>query len=133
MNTDKVDEKAVRELIENWARSVRERNMDGILASHARDIVMFDVPPPRVSRGIEAYRETWSLFYTSQAEPIAFDIQELDVVAGAKVAFAVALMQCAVKGRMGEREPLDFRLTVGLRKEDERWIVVHEHHSIPAT
>jgi ketosteroid isomerase-like protein len=27
---------------------------------------------------------------------------------------------------------LDFRLTVGLRKIDGRWVITHEHHSVPA-
>jgi ketosteroid isomerase-like protein len=33
----------------------------------------------------------------------------------------------------GKREPLEFRLTIGLRKIDGRWRVMHEHHSLPAT
>ena len=47
-----------------------------------------------------------------------------------EVAFAVALMRCAVieDGNVD----LDFRLTIGLRKIDGQWIVTHEHHSIPA-
>jgi ketosteroid isomerase-like protein len=27
---------------------------------------------------------------------------------------------------------LDFRLTVGLRKIDCQWTIVHEHHSVPS-
>ena len=94
---------------------------------------MFDVPPPFESRGIKAYKETWTLFYSSQPEPVAFDIKRLDIVAGSEVAFAVALMQCAETAKDGERVPLDFRLTVGLRKTEGRWTIVHEHHSVPAT
>jgi uncharacterized protein (TIGR02246 family) len=131
-NSPTTDEIAVRELIEDWAKAVRARDIDGILADHATDVLMFDVPPPAVSRGLEAYRETWNLFYSAQPEPIAFDIQEMKVVANGQVAFAVALMQCAERGKMGERLPLDFRLTVGLCKIGGRWMVVHEHHSIPA-
>jgi ketosteroid isomerase-like protein len=26
-----------------------------------------------------------------------------------------------------------FRLTIGLRKIDDNWRIVHEHHSVPAT
>ena len=55
------------------------------------------------------------MFYSAQAEPIAFDIQRMDVVAGADVAFVTALMQCAEKGQNGERVPLDFRLTLPAR------------------
>jgi ketosteroid isomerase-like protein len=94
---------------------------------------MFDVPPPLESKGIKAYRETWDLFYSAQPEPIAFDIQRMEVVAGADVAFVAALMQCAEIGKDAERIKLDFRLTVGLRKIDGRWTILHEHHSVPAT
>lgn len=127
------DETAVRELLTKWAAAVRAKDLRAVLAQHADDISMFDVPPPFESRGLQAYRQTWALFYSAQPEPVAFDIKRLDVVAGADVAFAYALMQCAEIAPDGRRVPLDFRLTVGLRKVDGRWTVVHEHHSVPAT
>jgi uncharacterized protein (TIGR02246 family) len=126
------DEADVRDLIERWAKAVRNQDMDGILADHSADLLLFDVPPPFESRGIEAYRESWGLFYSSQPEPIAFDIQRMEVVAGVDVAFVTAAMQCAEKGKNGERTTLDFRLTVGLRKIEGRWMILHEHHSVPA-
>jgi len=127
------DEAAIRELVEVWARAVRAKDFDGILANHSTDMLMFDVPPPLESKGIEAYRKTWDLFFSASPDPIAFAIQHMDIVAGADVAFVTALMRCAEKGRNGERIKLEFRLTVGLRKIDGQWMVLHEHHSIPAT
>ncbi len=131
--SSRTDEVAVRELIENWAKAVRAKDYSGILAHHAADMVMFDVPPPFESRGIEAYRKSWDLFFSMQPEPIAFDIQRMNIVAGADVAFAVALMRCEECGNDGKRIGLDFRLTIGLRKMEGQWTIVHEHHSIPAT
>jgi uncharacterized protein (TIGR02246 family) len=122
----------IRKLLESWAAAVRAKDLKGILARHADDICMFDVPPPFESRGIEAYRETWALFYSTQPEPVAFDIKRLDIVAGTDVAFAFALMQCEETTKDGRKIPLDFRLTVGLRKIDGHWTIVHEHHSVPA-
>jgi len=91
----KTDETEVRDLIERWAKAVRDKDYGGILANHSAKILMFDVPPPFESKGIEAYQETWDLFFSSQPEPIAFDIQRMEVVAGADVAFVTALMNCA--------------------------------------
>jgi uncharacterized protein (TIGR02246 family) len=129
----KSDEQEIRELIGRWAKAVRDKDFDGILARHSADMLMFDVPPPFESKGVEAYRETWNLFYSCQPEPIAFDIQRIEVVAGADVAFVAALMQCEEEGKSGELTKLDFRLTVGLRKIEGEWIILHEHHSVPAT
>ena len=126
------DEILIHELIENWAKAVRATDFSGILANHSTDMLMFDVPPPMESKGIEAYRKTWVLFFCASPEPIAFDIESMDIVAGVDVAFVTALMQCAEKGKNGERIRLDFRLTVGLRKIDGRWMILHEHHSVPA-
>jgi len=131
--TGSEDEVAIRNLIEFWAAAVRAKDFAGIFQNHSADIVMFDVPPPFQSRGIEAYRKSWDLFYSWTNEAIPFDIREMDITAGSDVAFAVATMGCAEPGDGGKPKSLDFRLTVGLRKIDGRWIITHEHHSVPAT
>ena len=81
------DEAAIRALIESWAKAVRSKDIDGIIANHSPDILMFDVPPPFQSKGIDAYKRTWDLFFDwSQDEPV-FDIQEMTITAGNDVAF----------------------------------------------
>ena len=126
------NESVVRDLLERWAAAVRAKNMPEVLANHAPDFVMFDVPLPFKSMGLAAYEDTWKLFYSSQPDPIAFDIKRLEVVAGDEVAFAFAHMQCIEPTEREQRTPLNFRLTVGLRKIESRWLIVHEHHSVPA-
>jgi uncharacterized protein (TIGR02246 family) len=127
------DEGAVRDLIEAWADSVRRKDYPGILRNHAADFVMFDVPPPFKSVGLEAYRKTWDVFFSWSNGPVRFEIQDMDITAGADVAFAFASMRCEGPGADGKSEPLDFRLTIALRKVDGRWMIAHEHHSVPAT
>jgi ketosteroid isomerase-like protein len=48
------------------------------------------------------------------------------------VAFATAVGRCVNIDPSGKREPLEFRLTIGLRKIAARWRIMHEHHSLPA-
>jgi len=127
------DEAAIRGLVEDWASSVRRRDLSGILRNHSPSIVMFDVPPPLQSKGIEAYRKTWGTFFSWSRNPAVFDISEMSVTAGTDVAFVTAVMRCAGTEANGVDIELDFRLTIGLRKIDNQWIVMHEHHSIPAS
>ena len=89
------DESDIRALIQRWARAVHAGDMDGVLADHADDIVMFDVPPPQNGvRGIEAYRESWPHFFEWQRTAV-FEIVTLEITAGTDVAFAHALLRCA--------------------------------------
>ena len=126
------DESEIRALIERWANAVHAGDMGGVLAGHADDIVMFDVPPPEDGvRGIEAYHATWPPFFEWQRQGAAFEIVSLEVTAGVDVAFAYALLRCGTDDEL-EKDPGNrLRLTVGLRKEGGRWVVSHEHHSFP--
>jgi uncharacterized protein (TIGR02246 family) len=126
------DETEIRQLVENWASAVRRRDLDGILRGHSPDMLMFDVPPPLQSKGIDAYRASWDLFFSWSHHPVVFDIKEMTVTAGEDVAFVAALMRCAGTESNGEDIELDFRLTIGLRRIDGNWIITHEHHSLPA-
>jgi uncharacterized protein (TIGR02246 family) len=124
------DEQQIRTLVENWAAAVHRGDMAGVLADHAGDIVMFDVPPPDDGlRGIDAYRETWPGFFEWQAQGACFEIVSLDVTAGGNVAYAHALLRCGTPQDLAENPDKRLRLTLGLRKEHGRWVVAHEHHS----
>jgi uncharacterized protein (TIGR02246 family) len=111
---------------------VHTGDLETVLADHADDIVMFDVPPPEEGvRGMDAYRQTWPPFFEWQRSGASFEIVALDVTAGDEVAFAWALLRCGSPDEL-ERDPANrLRLTVGLRKQDGRWVVTHEHHSFP--
>jgi uncharacterized protein (TIGR02246 family) len=126
------DEAAIRNLVENWASAVRRKDLSGILRNHSPSILMFDVPPPLQSKGITAYKRTWDLFFSWAHDPVVFNISEMNITAGNDVAFITAVMRCAGTEANGDEIELDFRLTIGLRKIDDQWTVMHEHHSIPA-
>ena len=94
---------------------------------------MFDVPPPFASRGLDAYMATWETFFSSSEKPVTFEFHDVHVTCGQDVAFATAIGKCVNIAPNGAREPLEFRLTMGLRKIDGKWRVMHEHHSLPVT
>ncbi|WBB68297.1 SgcJ/EcaC family oxidoreductase [Micromonospora sp. WMMD812] len=126
------DETRIRDLVERWTRAVRAGDLAGVLADHAEDIVMYDVPPPcQGVRGIEAYARSWPAFFEWQAAGATFELAELDITAGETVAYAHALLRCGTPADLARKPEFLLRLTLGLRKEDGRWVVAHEHHSFP--
>jgi ketosteroid isomerase-like protein len=127
------NEAQIRALIGRWAKAVREENRAVVRMDHDTDILMFDVPPPFLSRGLDAYMATWEMFFSSVERPITFDFHDVQITCGQEVAFATATGRCVNIDPNGKREPLEFRLTMGLRKIAGEWRVMHEHHSLPAT
>ena len=119
------NEEQIRRLVNEWAKAVRARDINGALAHHAKDMVMFDVPLPLQSKGIEAYRKTWELFFDSNpGGKGSFELRELKITAEDRVAFCHALLIT------GGGKPRG-RLTIGLKKIRGKWMIVHEHHSYP--
>ncbi|HEX5595268.1 MAG TPA: SgcJ/EcaC family oxidoreductase [Micromonosporaceae bacterium] len=126
------NEEQIRNLIERWAEAVHRGDLAGVLTDHAEDIVMFDVPPPYEGvRGLDAYRKTWLPFFQWQAQGASFEIESLDITASDDVAFAYALLRCGTQDDFADHPDNRLRLTLGLHKQNGRWIVTHEHHSFP--
>jgi uncharacterized protein (TIGR02246 family) len=124
-------EAEIRALIERWANAVQNQDIETIVAHHSSDLLMFDVPPPNELRGIDAYRDSWAPFFDHFKDGGVFAIERLDVMAGDRVAFATALLRCGTEEELRKDPTTRLRLTIGLRKEHDRWMVAHEHHSYP--
>ena len=126
------NETEIRNLIERWLDGIQKHNLDQILPNHSSDILMFDLPGPVQLQGIEAYKESWIPLFVCLREDGIFDLSEINVTAGEEVAFATALIHCSGTEPNGEKSSVLGRLTIGLRKINGQWIVIHEHHSEPS-
>jgi ketosteroid isomerase-like protein len=117
-------EAEIRQQLEDWAAAVRAHDMAGVLRHRSAEIVMFDVPEPLQARGIDAYRDTWTLYFRDPGSR-RFALLEARIVSGGDVAWVHSLLQCTTA------EGPEGRLTLGLRRVAGEWVVEHEHHSFP--
>lgn len=103
-------EAEVRAVVTGWVDAVARRDLDGVVAHHTEDVVMFDVPPPYGGiRGIADYRDCWGPFFEWQATGNGtFELVELTVTAGSDVAFAYGLLRCGTPRGLREesRQPV---------------------------
>jgi uncharacterized protein (TIGR02246 family) len=120
------DGEEIRGLIADWEKAIRAGDLDGLLARHADDVVMFDVAPPLCHRGLASFRDAWQPFLDGGPHK-QFQIGELALHVGAEVAFAHAL------ARTDNDDAFAVRVTLGFEKRRGHWTIVHEHHSAPIT
>lgn len=118
--------KEIRAVVESWVTAIQQKNMEGILQNHNDDILMFDVPVPLQSKGLKEYKETWDLFFQySNGGKDSFQLEEFQIHASDTVAFCTALI------KLSNGTTPHCRLTLGLKKINSQWAIVHEHHSSP--
>lgn len=121
----------IRALIERWAQAVHAKDADALVSTYAPDIVSFDLPPPLRSVGRDDYRARYAEWFRSWQGPIGSEIRELNICTGDDIAFSHCLNRISGKRTDGENTDIWVRVTVGFRKIDGKWLVTHEHISVP--
>ena len=96
-----------------------------------KGLLVFDVVPPRQYVGADAYRKDWADFFAMFKGSPKIEITDLSITAGANLAFSHSIQR--VTGTDTKDQPIDLnvRVTDGYRKINGRWLVAHEHVSVP--
>lgn len=134
MNTETAKataEAEIRELVENWLKAVRAKDVNGVMSHYAADILLFDLAPPLQYRGADAYRKNWEEWFLTFRGSIGYEIRDLSITASDDVAFCHSLNRISGTRTNGEETDTWVRATVGCRKIEGKWIVTHEHISVP--
>lgn len=130
-NDEKSEESKIRELIDRWAQASRVKDLDGIMACYAPDIVAFDAIAQLQFKGMDAYRKHWQYCFGFMESDMIFDIHELSIAVGSDVAFCHYLAVCGGTTPDGTDQSGWVRGTICLRKIGGQWLTVHEHFSLP--
>ena len=72
-------EAEIGQLVEMWTEALRAKDVDGLMANYAPDMVLFDLAPPLQYKGADAYRKNWEQWLRTVEGPIGCERHELDI------------------------------------------------------
>jgi ketosteroid isomerase-like protein len=121
----------IRQRIDSWVEALRAKDLDGLMSHYAKDIQVFDLAPPLQYEGAVAYRRNWADWFPSFQGPVGYDIRNLNITTGDDVAFSRSLNRISGTRTSGENSDVWVRATVGFRKTGGKWMIIHEHFSVP--
>ncbi|HEY1011279.1 MAG TPA: nuclear transport factor 2 family protein [Herpetosiphonaceae bacterium] len=124
-------EEQIRALIAARVAAVHAKDVAGLAAPHEPGVVVFDVLPPLAYQGAAKVRERAGAWAEAYGGPIGYEIRDLTVVAGQDVAIAHYLYHVSGDLKTGDQVSMWVRATLGLRKADGAWRIVHDHESVP--
>ncbi|GGU14776.1 YybH family protein [Lentzea flava] len=127
------DEAGIRALFTELEEGMRLRDPARIVARFAEDAVTFTLAPPLRNTGVDARDPEalagWMAGFTG---PITVEHRDLSVEVSGDVGFVHGLARmAAVPVGYPEGFSMWMRITVGVRRCEGRWLVVHEHQSVP--
>ena len=128
-NSKATDEAQIRALIDDRVKAVRDKNANA--STSAPNVVLFDVVNPFQQMGSAAAKKRAEEWFSSFKGPIGYEIADLSITAGDNVAFSHGLSHVSATKTDGGQLDMWWRTTVCFGKIDEKWMVMHEHNSVP--
>ena len=125
----------VRDVLENYASAIHEQNVDQFVSSYASDIHVYDCWGKWECIGISPFREGVNDWFTELREEgvtVKTEFDDVVVEESSALAFAHCVVTFAAYNNTGEKiRQTSNRFTFGLRKQNESWLIKHEHSSLP--
>ena len=122
------DEAEIRGLIEGGPPQSAPRTPMASCRILRRRAWGFFAPPLQADAPLKKSLEEW--FQTFRG-PIGYEIHNLKITVGGDVTFCHSLNRISGQRTNSEDTDIWVRETIGLRKIDGRWLITHEHESVP--
>jgi uncharacterized protein (TIGR02246 family) len=129
--TTNTDETQIRQLIDSWAKALRTKDLDALMSLYKPEILWFSLAPPLRNTGADKYKKDWEEWFATWREQIGYEIRDLSITAGDDVAFRTSLNHISGTRTSGEESNVWVRAPVCFGKINGKWIVTHEHFSVP--
>jgi uncharacterized protein (TIGR02246 family) len=123
-------EAEIRSLVADSVKALRAKDIDRLVASYAPDVMLFDVVNPLRSRGADTVRKRLEDWLTFQ-DPIEYEVRDLSISTAGDVAFSHSLNHVSATTKDGKKLDMWWRASVGYQKLDGKWLITHEHVSVP--
>jgi uncharacterized protein (TIGR02246 family) len=130
-NSKATDEARIRALVEDRIKAVRAKDVNGAMSNVAPDVLSFDVVNPLQSTGADAARKRAKEWFSSFHGPIGYEVRDLNITVGDTVAFCHSLNRVSATTTDGKKLEMWWRATLCFRRIDGKWMVTHEHQSVP--
>jgi ketosteroid isomerase-like protein len=121
----------VRALLDRWSDAIRRKGIDRLMSLYAPDIVYFDVVPPLQHTGSAAIRRNFLRWFDAYQGSIGVEIRDSHCVASGDTAVAYMLHRTSGTLKNGREVGYWVRATVCCQRPDQRWVITHEHISLP--
>jgi uncharacterized protein (TIGR02246 family) len=127
------DKNAIAALEDRIAKAVEAKDANAIMANYTPGdtLVVFDLIPPREYRGWDAYLKDWQGILAGCADKPKMEISDLATESAGGLAYSHSVQHFACTDAKGNKVDLTMRTTDVYRKSSGKWLIVHEHNSVP--
>jgi ketosteroid isomerase-like protein len=124
-------ESEVGALLEIRSEAFRAREIERLMRIYSPDIVYFDLVPPLRYTGSAALRDRFLNWFSRWESSIGQELSDVNVSVGGDVATAHMLIRTSGALKDGREVGYWVRTSNGFQRSNGRWLITHEHVSLP--
>jgi ketosteroid isomerase-like protein len=124
-------EAEIRNLVKARIDAVNNKDVDALVAHHAPSILAYDLVEPLQYVGLDALRQRVKQWFDGFESAMTYEVRDLKVTADDEVAFCHGLHHVSGTAKGGQKIDMYWRATQCLRCLGGKWMIVHEHSSVP--
>ncbi len=126
----------VNAVVDALTRGCAARDPIAVMSHFVREpgdaLVVFDIAPPIEDIGYESNLAKLRTFFGGLDGPIVLEWRDRKVTVDHDHAFVIAHLYFAATSKSGAKIEQQARSTLVLQRIRGRWLIVHEHDSVPA-
>lgn len=126
------DNGQISALRDEWLAAAQSRDLDRIMETYypGSDYLAYDVMPPFIFEGWSTFRAHWKGFFEMFDGDLTFERGTTKIHCSGDVAFSTGLTRFT--GSIGGKTfDMWTRETLGYRKYEGNWRIIHDHVSVP--
>ncbi len=126
------DQATIRTLIQDRTTAMRTGDAETICSSYAPDAVVFSLAPPLVQPS-DGTRDVAKLqaWFAERGGSVWSEVRDLQVTVDGDLALCTSLDSMGASPNSPQPFTLWHRSTLGMRRIDDQWRIVHQHTSTP--
>jgi ketosteroid isomerase-like protein len=124
-------ESEVKALLDGRSEAVWIKDIDRLMSFYSPDIVYFDIVPGLQYVGSAALRPRFLDWFDNFEGSIGQEIGDLNISADGDIAVAYMLIRASGTLKNGREVGYWVRVTTCCRRSNHRWLITHEHVSLP--
>ena len=115
----------------SWKHAFEAKDLNGVMAVYAPEVVAYDLVPPLQFAGADDYRKDYATLFAQFSGPLKVSMPRVHIEQSGNVAFAFGLERLRATSSDGKPVDMWIRFTDGWEHRNGEWLITHEHVSVP--
>lgn len=125
------DEQQIHALLTKWRTALEARDLDTMFEDYADDALLYDACPPYKTEGRAGIRQVWEACLPYFPDEFKSEHSDLQVHVSGDVALVHGMHHFIPTPPEHPCGMTWMRITIGFKRIEGHWKVIHEHCSIP--